>query len=87
MSAIEGDNYVLEQFDPNFEHLNEAPIEDKTYAISSVWPITQSKRIEEEKVYYLDHPELGIMLTIKRYEPQPINLESAAVADPSLVVE
>ena len=87
MSAIEGDNYVLEQFDPNFEHLNEAPIEDKTYAISSVWPITQSKRIEEEKVYYLDHPELGIMLTIKSYEPQPINLESAAVADPSLVVE
>ena len=87
MSAIEGDNYVLEQFYPNLERLNEEPAEDKTYAISSVWPITQSKRIEEEKVYYLDHPELGIMLTIKSYEPQPINLESAAIIDPSLVIE
>ncbi|MDC0173161.1 peptidoglycan binding protein CsiV [Gammaproteobacteria bacterium] len=85
--AIEGDSYVLEQFDPKLESLDEEPAEDKTYAISSVWPITQSKRIEEEKVYYLDHPELGIMLTIKSYEPQPINLEPTVILDPSLVVE
>jgi hypothetical protein len=87
MSAVEGDSYVLEQFDPNLKDPQEEPSEDKKYAVSSVWPITQSKRIEEEKVYYLDHPELGIMLTIKSYEPQPINLEPEPAVDPTLVVE
>jgi hypothetical protein len=41
--------------------------------VTEVWSIAQSKRIEEQSVYYLDHPELGIMLTIKSYEPQPTN--------------
>ncbi|MBT4164489.1 MAG: hypothetical protein HOE58_06750 [Porticoccaceae bacterium] len=43
------------------------------YPIAEIWPIKQSKRIEESSVYYLDHPELGIMLTIKAYEPEPLN--------------
>ena len=41
--------------------------------VTEVWSIAQTKRIEEQSVYYLDHPELGIMLTIKSYEPQPTN--------------
>ena len=75
ISALEltGYNYTLEQFDATLEPPEIAPVDDKKYAVSAVWPINQSKRIEEAKVYYLDHPELGIMLTIKSYEPEPIN--------------
>jgi len=75
ISALEltGENYTLEKFDATLERPELARVDDKKYAVSAVWPINQSKRIDEAKVYYLDHPELGIMLTIKSYEPEPIN--------------
>ncbi|MBT7947139.1 MAG: hypothetical protein HN723_04280, partial [Porticoccaceae bacterium] len=63
--------YTLVSFDPR-----EADMEDQEQIeipVTEVWSIAQSKRIEEQSVYYLDHPELGIMLTIKSYEPQPTN--------------
>ena len=81
---VDGLSYVLEKFDANLEDLQEKQTDPKQYAVSSVWPINQSKRIEEEKVYYLDHPELGIMLTIKRYEPQPINPQPTVGDDSTL---
>jgi len=75
ISALEltGYNYTLEQFDATLEPPEIEPVDNKKHAVSAVWPINQSKRIEEAEVYYLDHPELGIMLTIKSYEPEPIN--------------
>ena len=63
--------YTLVSFDPR-----EADMEGQEQLeipVTEVWSIAQSKRIEEKSVYYLDHPELGIMLTIKSYEPQPTN--------------
>ena len=48
-------------------------IELKTYPISSVWVLHQSKRIEEETVYYIDHPMMGVMVTIRGYEPPLLN--------------
>lgn len=48
-------------------------IELKTYPISSVWVLNQSKRIEEETVYYIDHPMMGVMVTIRGYEPPLLN--------------
>ena len=45
----------------------------KTYPISSVWVLNQSKRIEEETVYYIDHPMMGVMVTIRGYEPPLLN--------------
>ena len=67
----------------------------KTYPISSVWVLNQSKRIEEETVYYIDHPMMGVMVTIRGYEPPLLNppppadldalsssLESNVTADP-----
>ena len=63
--------YTLVSFNPR-----EADMEDQEQLeipVTEVWSIAQSKRIEEQSVYYLDHPELGIMLTIKSYEPQPTN--------------
>ena len=86
ISALEltGYNYTLEQFDATLEPLEIEPVDDKKYAVSAVWPINQSKRIEEAKVYYLDHPELGIMLTIKSYDPEPIN-PKPTIADDSIL--
>ena len=66
--------YTLVSFDPR-----EADMEGQEQLeipVTEVWSIAQSKRIEEKSVYYLDHPELGIMLTIKSYEPQPTNSPS-----------
>ena len=67
----------------------------KTYPISSVWVLNQSERIEEETVYYIDHPMMGVMVTIRGYEPPLLNppppadlealsspLESDVTADP-----
>lgn len=44
------------------------------YPIEAIWPIKQSKRIQEEEVYYIDHPQMGALVSIKAYEPVPINL-------------
>jgi len=63
--------YVLVSFDPREADMESQ--EQLEIPVTEVWSIKQSKRIEEQSVYYLDHPELGIMLTIKSYEPQPTN--------------
>ena len=63
--------YVLVSFDPREADLESQ--EQLEIPVTEVWSIKQSKRIEEQSVYYLDHPELGIMLTIKSYEPQLTN--------------
>jgi len=57
------------------------PIEPKTYPISSVWVLNQSKRVEEETIYYIDHPMMGVMVTIKGYEPPLLNPPSPADLD------
>jgi hypothetical protein len=47
---------------------------NKPYPIKAIWPIKQSKLIQEEEVYYIDHPQMGALVSIKAYEPVPINL-------------
>jgi hypothetical protein len=43
------------------------------YPVESVWVLKKSKRIEEQTIYYIDHPEMGIMLTIKPFTPDLLN--------------
>jgi hypothetical protein len=43
------------------------------YPISEVWPVVQSKRLQEYEIYYIDHPEMGALVTIKSYTPEPLN--------------
>lgn len=43
------------------------------YPIKEIWPIKQSKRIQEDEVYYIDHPYMGALVSIKSFEPVPIN--------------
>ena len=44
------------------------------YPIKEIWPIKQSKRIQPDEVYYIDHPHMGALISIKPFEPVPINL-------------
>jgi len=43
------------------------------YPISEVWPVAQSKRLQQDEIYYIDHPEVGALITIKPYTPEPLN--------------
>ena len=51
-----------------------ASVDTNQYPIKEIWPIKQSKRIKEDEVYYIDHPHMGALVSIKSYEPIPINL-------------
>ena len=57
------------------------------YPIDAVWPFDQSKRLHEGEVYYIDHPEMGALVTVKSYQPEPLNLPPAQNADVELEVK
>ena len=50
-----------------------ATVDTNQYPIKEIWPIKQSKRIQTDEVYYIDHPYMGALVTIKSYSPEPIN--------------
>jgi hypothetical protein len=45
-----------------------APLQPSSYPVSSLWVFDQSKRLEEQQSYYLDHPKMGILVTIKSHQ-------------------
>jgi len=45
----------------------------RQYPLKSLWTFDQSKRLEEQQSYYIDHPKMGILLTIAPYQPEPLN--------------
>lgn len=54
----------------------------KQYPIKSLWTFDQSKRLEEQQSYYIDHPKMGVLVTIIPYEPEVLNpLEEGASSD------
>ena len=46
---------------------------DNKYPVTSVWVLNRSKRIDENEIYYIDHPQMGAMVTIKSYQPVLLN--------------
>ena len=70
-----GSDYVLEPYEFETQSIDEQ-VTTETIDAVSIWPISHSKRIEEGEVYYLDHPEIGIMILVKSYLPEPLNLPS-----------
>lgn len=46
---------------------------DNKYPVASVWVLNRSKRIDEDEIYYIDHPQMGAMVTIKSYQPVLLN--------------
>ena len=52
------------------------------YPVKSLWTFDQSKRLEEEQSYYIDHPKMGVLVTIIPYEPEVLNpLEEEILAE------
>jgi hypothetical protein len=76
--ALKG--YSMNQIETllNSQRDTTAPTSEATtansYPIKEIWPIKQSKRIQPDEVYYIDHPHMGALISIKPFEPVPINL-------------
>ncbi len=74
------DEADLENFfigDPNAiaqaEEEQPSPLQPSSYPLSSLWVFDQSRRLEEQQSYYLDHPKMGILVTIKSHEVEITN--------------
>ena len=66
-------DYAINRFEPAPDIEKTAPASN--LLLDDLWTINQSKRIDDGKLYYLDHPELGMIINAKSYEPRPINIE------------
>lgn len=53
--------------------LETATIQPTRYPLSSLWVFDQSKRLEEQQNYYLDHPKMGILVRIKPHKVEITN--------------
>tara|TARA_B110000908_G_scaffold126471_1_gene148333 strand:- start:260 stop:1477 length:1218 start_codon:yes stop_codon:yes gene_type:complete len=45
----------------------------RRYPVKTLWTFDQSKRLEEQQSYYIDHPKMGVLVTIIPYEPEVLN--------------
>jgi hypothetical protein len=61
--------------EPNTEPNKEGSTiqQPKRYPVKSLWTFDQSKRLEERQSYYIDHPKMGVLVTIIPYEPEVLN--------------
>jgi len=51
------------------------------YPIEALWVMNKSQRLQQDQVYYLDHPEMGALVTIKAYVPSLLNPPPALSTD------
>ncbi len=72
LNSLAIDSASIERVDPPQE---EAPaaLQPASYPVSSLWVFNQSKRLEEQQSYYLDHPKMGILVTIKSHQVEITN--------------
>lgn len=52
--------------------------------VSALWSIDQSKRLKSSEVHYLDHPRIGIILTINKHQPILLNSKESPTFDTNL---
>ena len=55
-----------------------------TQLVSALWTIDKSQRLKPSEVHYLDHPKIGIILTIHEHQPLLLNPEEIPVANTDL---
>jgi len=60
------------------ELTNQQSAKPKQYPVTELWTLKKSMRLDENEVYYIDHPKMGIMLSIKSYEPVLLNPQPPA---------
>ena len=75
--ALDGAEYSIYQYEPI--PLIKITEPATRLMLENLWTIKHSKRIESGKVYYLDHPEIGIIFTAISYEPIPTNLDEEEI--------
>ena len=81
--------HISDLFDSAKDTIAEAPevTAENRYPIEEIWPIKQTKRIQLDEVYYIDHPHMGALISIKSYEPVPINLPPPSEYDEDSEIE
>ena len=52
--------------------------------VSALWSIDQSQRLKSSEVHYLDHPRIGIILTINKHQPLLLNSKESPTFDTNL---
>ncbi len=52
--------------------------------VSALWSIDQSQRLKSSEVHYLDHPRIGIILTINKHQPLLLNSKESPTVDTNL---
>ncbi len=55
-----------------------------TQLVSALWTIDKSQRLKSSEVHYLDHPKIGIILTIHGHQPLLLNPEEMPVTNTDL---
>ncbi|MAJ87937.1 MAG: hypothetical protein CBD08_007715 [Cellvibrionales bacterium TMED148] len=48
---------------------------ENLYPSGNLWTFDQARRLRETEIHYLDHPELGIIVTVDSYQPILLNPE------------
>jgi len=81
--------HISDLFDSAKDTIAEAPevTAENRYPIEEIWPVKQTKRIQLDEVYYIDHPHMGALISIKSYEPVPINLPPPSEYDEDSEIE
>lgn len=49
------------------------PLQPPKFRVDEVWVLDHSKRIDLNEIYYIDHPLMGVIVTIKSYQPELLN--------------
>tara|TARA_A100001015_G_scaffold103984_1_gene115411 strand:- start:1152 stop:2336 length:1185 start_codon:yes stop_codon:yes gene_type:complete len=52
--------------------------------VTALWTIDQSQRLKSSEVHYLDHPRIGIILTINKHQPLLLNAKETPSFDTNL---
>jgi hypothetical protein len=52
--------------------------------VTALWTIEQSQRLKSSEVHYLDHPRIGIILTINKHQPLLLNAKETPSFDTNL---
>ncbi|MGB0449461.1 MAG: CsiV family protein [Porticoccaceae bacterium] len=72
MESLGMESSATESIEPQQEE-QPTPPQPTSYPVSSLWVFDQSKRLEEQQSYYLDHPKMGILVNIKPHEVEITN--------------
>ena len=67
-------DHSVDRVDPRLLELATQKLsKPKRYPITELWTLNRSVRLDEAEVYYIDHPKMGLLVSIKSYQPVLLN--------------